>query len=138
MLDGGAEGGAQPVPDDCLVYRLIKRNWVKPAEFGDRDRPTSEAFSDASDGYMSVFLADEMSASGKTVDDLLKTFDIYPYCCWWTAGALVQLRQVIVRQPIEAFPGHGGVRDISGRRSAGTRRKLAMAAKWYITPTEVS
>jgi hypothetical protein len=127
----GREDFAEPdiprVPsDDCLLYRLIRPDWVMP----DGGRPKSQAFSDhPADGALSMFLSDEMEAAGKTVADLGKLWPGYRVC-WITVGQVCALGQEVVRDPIEQFPGHAAVRDRSGRRSAGTRARLAKAVKW--------
>jgi hypothetical protein len=113
--------------DECLVYRLIKPEWVTP----DGSRPKSQAFSDhRDDGALSVFLSDEMDAEGKTVADLRKLMPGYSVC-----GASVAefraLRQTITRDPTDLFPGHAAVRDVTGKRSGGTRSKLAKVVRWY-------
>src|SRR5262249_7478461 len=113
-------------PDGCLLYRMIRPDWVVP----DGSRPKSQAFSDhPQDGALSAFLSDEMEAAGKTVADLRKLWPGYLVCSI-TVGEVRALGQAIERQPIDEFPGHAAVRDLSGRRSAGTRVKLAKAVRW--------
>lgn len=112
--------------DHCLLYRLIRPDWVAP----DGNRPKSQAFSDhPADGALSMFLSDEMEAAGKTVADLAKLWPGYRVC-GITVGQVRALGQQVVRDPIEEFPGHAAVRDLTGRRSGGTRAKLAKAVKW--------
>src|SRR5512135_2279935 len=120
----------QEIGDDCVVYRLIRPDRIKS-----NGRPSSQNFSDsASDGYMSVFLSDEMAQEGRTVEDLLKGWPGYK-ACWFTAAQLWnELHQVLVRRPIPDFPGHAGVRDTRGRRSNRTRSLMAEAARWYERP----
>lgn len=136
MPDGG-ESTSRPIPAECRVHRLIKGAWVKPAEFGDGDRPTSQSFSDSDeDGCMSVFLADDMDRAGVTVVDLLKCFPEYEYCCSWTVKQLNDLGETVVRQPIDEFPGHAGVaRSTGGSRGAKARRRLAVQAEWSVGPS---
>lgn len=128
-------GTEDPVPDDCVVYRILK----DPDDIKETGEVKTTAFSNSSpqegeseeDTYMSVFLADEMKAAGKTVDDLL---------AWWpkgpvkvapfTAGELRALGEEVSRHPIEDFPGHGGVRRSDRkRRSGGQKKNLARRAK---------
>jgi hypothetical protein len=118
------------VPDECRLYRLVRPDWIK----ADGERPTSQAFADhPSDGAMSVYLADEMERAGVTVDDLLARWEGYSVC-WFTAGELRKLGQIVSRDADGVFPGHGAVRDRTGRRSARTRSDLARLARWHISP----
>ena len=113
--------------DECLVYRLIKPEWIAP----DGTRPKSQAFSDhPEDGALSVFLSDEMEAGGKTVSDLKQLMPGYSVC-GATVAEFRTLGQVIVRDPIDVFPGHAAVRDVTGKRSGGARSKLAKTVRWY-------
>lgn len=132
----GADLTVRPVAVDCRAYRLIRAEWVMSADVDGVVRPSSQSFTDSSiDGFMSVFLSDEMELDGKTVDDLLKCYPAYPYCCWWTAVELGELGQVVVRQKVEDFPGHAGVRSTDGsRRTQSVRRRMATAATWHQIP----
>ena len=72
----------------------------------------------------------QMEAAGNTVADLGSLWPGYRVC-GITVGQVRALGQQVVRDPIKEFPGHAAVRDLTGRRSAGTRAKLAKAVKWY-------
>lgn len=116
--------------DECRVFRLIRTDWVV-----DGARPSSQAFADHREsGKMSVYLEDEITAAGFSPNDLTLTVPEYHdyLVCWWTAGVVRALGQVIERDPNLHFPGHALIADEKGKRSAGTRKKLATAAQWLI------
>jgi len=118
--------------DDCRAFRLIRPDWVMDDE--GVKRPTSQAFADsAEDGKLSVFLEDEIRAAGKSPEDLLGLAEFPRYrLCWIRVGALRSLDQLIERDPQPIFPGHALVSNVNkGRRSTGTRRKIAFAVRWW-------
>lgn len=125
------------VPDkidrSCRAFRLIKPEWVKtdltPI------RPSSVAFQDhPEDGAMSVYLEDEILLAGLSVEELQKGWDGY----WVFALTVGELReafgQEVVRDPQPKFPGHGAVRDISGKRSPKKRSRMAEACALVLKP----
>jgi hypothetical protein len=119
--------------DEVEAYRFVRkahlhRN-VEPFV------PGSGEFSDSSDGSgMSVFLRDEMDKAGKTWREIEAA--IFPtevgqrVPCVLTLGQLREHGQDVVRESIDEFPGHAEVLDSRGKRSTGTRSKLAKAARW--------
>ena len=50
--------------------------------------------------------------------------------CYHMVHEYRDLNQTVSREPIDDFPGHANVRDRRGKRSAGTKSKLALSAKW--------
>jgi hypothetical protein len=123
------EESQQPVPDDCVAFRLIKPEWVKP----DGQRPTSQAFQDhPRSGAMSVYLEDEIHEAGRSPVELLDLWPGYRLCHITVGRLREEFGQVIDRVPDDSFPGHALVRDPAGKRSAGTRSRLASAVTWYI------
>jgi hypothetical protein len=110
---------------------LIRPDWVK-SEDG-KERPSSQAFSNSKeDGSMSVFLEDQIAAEGSTIEDILKKQPGYR-ACWWTAKELRnEFGQVIAREPVDDFPGHGGVKHTTGTSRPGSvRTKMAIKARWH-------
>lgn len=74
---------------------------------------------------MSVFLADEIQQGGYLPTDLQKHWAGY----WIFSLSVDQLReefgQVVSRDPQPEFPGHALVKDPSGKRTQGTRSRMA-------------
>lgn len=124
-----------PIKDDCLVYRLIRPDWIKVGVDG-RLRPKSQAFSNSSeDGTMSVFLADGIEFAGLSLDDILghEMWRGTAYSCWQLPAGLlrVDLGQTIVRDPIPEIFGHGAVSHPgANRRPDGVRAKMALLGCW--------
>jgi len=81
---------------------------------------------------MSVFLSDDMERAGKTLEDLLKAWPGYRVCSFTVDELRDCYGQEVVRMPIDEFPGHAEVIDTSGKRSSGTRSKMARGA--YLHP----
>jgi hypothetical protein len=120
-------GGLRP---DGRVFRLIRRDHVVPLEHGGT-RPQSGEFSDSSyDGAMSVFVEDWIVARGETVAGLRAKFP-GRRVSWMRVREYTELNQVIGNEPQDDFfPGHAGVRDLGGKRSAGTKTKMAVQSRW--------
>jgi hypothetical protein len=47
-----------------------------------------------------------------------------------TAAEYREFGQVITVAPDDAFPGHANVNDARGKRSAGTRTRMAKRVRW--------
>lgn len=127
------EGVPDEVPDDCIVYRVVMRQGVKPD-----GTPGSGSFSDKADEdgshyYMSVHFEDEMRVAGKNVEDLKAhwnsngdRYTVYQF----TAGELRGEREKLWRDPNDEFPGHGACkRHDNSERTRGQKRNLAKIAK---------
>jgi hypothetical protein len=124
----------EEIDGSCRAFRLIKPDWMKtdltPV------RPSSVAFQDhPEDHAMSVYLEDEILLSGLSVEELQKNWDGY----WVFSVTVGELRetfgQVVTRDPQPGFPGHGAVRDSSGKRSAGKRSRMAAACVLVLEPS---
>lgn len=129
-----ADDSDSPIPDDCLVYRVLN----DPEQIKETGQPKSSGFSNSSpqegeaedDCYMSVFLEDQMAAANKTTSDLLEWWGRPAKIAVFTAGDLRALGEAVARHPIPQFPGHGGVyREDKKRRSGGQKNNLVKAAK---------
>ncbi|MFJ6515923.1 hypothetical protein ACIQMO_07485 [Streptomyces sp. NPDC091406] len=117
---------------------MLKPDWIRPVDGESGRRISSNAMaSSSSDGGMSVFLAEDVSSAGRTIEELfdLPMFAAYSAACSWNAGSLRGLGQEIERDPVDYFPGHALVRDPKGKRSLGIKRRLATSADWYIHRT---
>ncbi|MGH3569455.1 MAG: hypothetical protein ACRDRH_26250 [Pseudonocardia sp.] len=128
-----ADGVSHDVPDDCVVYRVVKREDVK----GD-GTPGSGSFSDKAgeDGshyYMSVYFEDEMRAAGKNVNDLQNHWnsDNDRYIVYQFAAAELRVKgEKLWREPNDEFPGHGACKRCDdSERTRGQKRSLAKLAK---------
>jgi len=96
-----------------------------------RLRPQSSEFSDSrEDGAMSVFVEDWVLAANETLESLLRRFP-GSRMSWLYASEYQKENQVVEAAPQDDFfPGHAVVRDRGGKRSAGTRTRLARASQW--------
>lgn len=128
-----ADGASQNVADDCVVYRVVKREDVKSD-----GTPGSGSFSDKADEdgshyYMSVYFEDEMRAVGKNVHDLQNhwnsdgdRYTVYQF----TTAELRARGEKLWRDPNDEFPGHGACkRRDDSERTRGQKRNLAKIAK---------
>ena len=112
------------VPDDCIVYRMVRRDELKP-----NGQYNSPNFTDK-EGYMSVNFEDEMRAAGKTADDLEEHWGPAYEAVSFIAGDLRKMGEKVWRVPVEDFPGHGGVkRADDSKRTVSQKRDLAKEAK---------
>lgn len=117
------------VPQDCTVYRVAKKAYIKP-----NGKPQSDCFSDKGDDadsyYMSVYFSDEMKLAGKTVTDLQRHWgDAYTVLAF-SAAALRDQGEHIWREPNDEFPGHGGCKRADrSERTRGQKRNLAKLAQ---------
>jgi len=123
-------GNDEEISEDCKALRLVRSDWIK-----DNDKPSSIAFQDRREsGAMSIFLEDDILNDGESVENLLALWPNYRIC-YLTVGELrSEFKQEIERKNIDEFPGHALVRDLSGKRSQGTRSRMAQKARWYYQP----
>ena len=79
---------------------------------------------------MSVYLADEVIASGRSAESVLVS---YPDCglVALRADTIRELNLTIRRHPLTGEPAHA---EVCGKKSKSVRRKLAEAAQWVIPP----
>jgi hypothetical protein len=89
-------------------------------------RPTSAAFDNDSDGEpMSILIAMVMTEFGLSSADALDGHPGYALASI-TAGTARECNQKVVREP-----AHGLV---VGQKTQATRRRLARASRWIVTP----
>ena len=117
------------VPQDCIVYRVAKKAYIKPD-----GTPQSDCFSDKGHDedsyYMSVYFSDEMESAGKTVTDLQQHWgDAYTVLAL-SSAELRDQGERIWRDPNNEFPGHGACKRADGsERTRGQKRCIARIAK---------
>ena len=125
---------AEDISDHIRVFRVIRRTDVVTLDDGGT-RPQSCCFSDHSDdGAMSVYLEDDIMSAGKKPEDLLQLWGSSYQLCYHTAKQYRELGQIITRAPNETFPGHANVSDVTGKRTAARKSKLARSAAWFDDP----
>jgi len=120
------------IEDSTRVYRRISRLHVDSDPTSvDGYKITSAAFTDPSDGtQMSVHVGDTLSNRSLKVSSLL---DLHPAAGLVSISAkeIRDLGLIIVRVPLPNDPAHA---EIHGRKSKGTRRSLAKAARMEVLP----
>jgi hypothetical protein len=122
---------------ECRALRLVRPDWMKVELVP--PRPSSQAFQDRPESQaMSVYLADDIVAAGRSIDELQKLWEGY----WIFSLTINQLRddfgQEVIRDPQANFPGHALVRDPSGKRSAGKRSRMAANCILALQPSNES
>lgn len=118
---------SSPIDDSCIAYRLVRPDWVKP-----NSPPTAVIFQDhPEDGYMSVFLADKMADDGVTVEQLAAKLPGYRVCEISVAD-LRRHGEIVTRNEDPFFPGHANCKNDNGKRTNGTRNKIAGCARWTV------
>jgi hypothetical protein len=85
---------------------------------------------------MSVYMEDELLAAGRSLEDLRKRWEGY----WIFSLTVGQLKnefgQEVLRDPQPDFPGHGLVRDPTGKRSQSKRSRMAASCELVCGPYE--
>jgi hypothetical protein len=118
------------IPPDCMVYRLVPKDKIKPD-----GTPQSNCFSDkaAEDGssyYMSVYFSDEMQLAGKSVSDLQQAWGPKYTALAFSAEELRKQGERLWRDSRGEFPGHGACKRADGaERTQGQKRNLAKIAR---------
>jgi len=132
VASGPSDENSGKIDGSCRVFRLVKSEWVKddlsPPE------PSSVAFQDKDDG-MSVFVEDAILAAGRSIEELQKHWG---NGYWVFSLTAEQLRdnfdQEVILDSKSDFPGHGLVRDNKGKRSQGTRSRMAKTCVLVLRP----
>lgn len=110
------------IPDAAELWRLVPPNWQVPDGMGGL-RPSSAAFQDSKDGTpMSVFLADQVRASGRGLKDVLSTFPGYMIASF-SAGFARTLGLSIARDPTPQEPAHAVV---VGKKTKWVRNQFVL------------
>ena len=132
-----AEAGEtiQAIDDSVRALRLVKAEWVK-VDLSPRI-PSSQAFQDRREsGAMSVYMEDELRAVGRSLEDLRKRWEGY----WIFSLTVGQLKnefgQDAPSRSAARLPGHGLVRDPTGKRSQGKRSRMAASCELVCGPYE--
>lgn len=120
------------IANTANLWRRIPPEWIVWDENSGRLRPTSKAFQDHPDGTpMSVLLADVVTDSGRTAEDVLVGHSGYSLVCF-CAGFARQCGQGVARDPNSDEPAHAVV---FGKKTGSVRSRLAKAASWVIYPS---
>ncbi len=129
--DGTGYSDDLSIPDDAVLWRRVTpEQCVKDTSSGEY-RPSSAAFKDHPDGSpMSVLLADEVEASGRSAESVLAAYKGYGLVAF-TAGLVRELGLGIVRSPLDYEPAHA---EVFGRKTRSVRRTLARRCEWVIRP----
>jgi hypothetical protein len=118
------------IPQDCMVYRLAKRDDIKPDGTPKSSCFSDKAEEDGSSNYMSVFFSDEMQAAGKSVLELQQAWGSKYTVLAFRAAELREQGERLWRDPIDTFPGHGACKRANGaNRSLPQKRNLAKMAR---------
>lgn len=120
---------ADELAPDWRALRFVKwPDWVK--EVDGIPRPMSVAFQDKLGG-MSIFVEELVTRADRTVEQLMAVFP-GSWLCYLTIDELVnEFKQVVTVDPVDLFPGHALVQDQNGKRSQGTRSRMAQRARWH-------
>lgn len=122
------------IPDTSDLWRRIHPTWIIYDENLKSWRPTTQAFNDDSEGGpMSVVLAPEVLASGRTSKDILARFTGYSLAAI-SAALARELDQGIKRDPEPEEPAHAVV---VGKKTSSVRKTFSRKARWEIPPTEL-
>jgi hypothetical protein len=124
----------EDLPATARVIRVIRAvDITEPDETG-AVRPKSSNFSDGREegNGMSVFLEPDILAAHRDPYELLDLpfFSGGSRLSWLLMSDYRNEGQTITRKPIPEFPGHAEVKDLKGRRSAGTRSRMAHRSTW--------
>ena len=118
------------IPPDCTVYRLAKKEDIKPDGTPKSSCFSDKAEEDGSSNYMSVYFSDEIQAAGKSVLDLQQTWGSKYTVLAFGATDLRDQGEQLWRDPIDEFPGHGACKRADGtNRTLRQKRNLAKIAR---------
>ncbi|HVX60815.1 MAG TPA: hypothetical protein VHC19_09440 [Pirellulales bacterium] len=119
------------IADVAVLWRRIPPwHFVLDENIG-RFRPSSAAFENHPNGSpMSVVLADEVAASGRSPQDVLAGHARFALAAF-TAGLARQCQQGVMREPLLEEPAHAVV---FGEKRKRIRQLLAKSATWEVPP----
>jgi hypothetical protein len=121
------------IPDDSDLWRRIHPDWIVYDENLKAWRLSSQAFNDDSEGGpMSVVLAPEVLASGRTPIDILARFRGYGSAAVRAALAR-ELNQGVKRDPEPDEPAHAVV---VGKKTSSVRKSFSRGARWEVSPPD--
>lgn len=122
------------IEDHFELWRRIPPKHVVFDNNSGELRPTSAAFDNDPDGEpMSILIAPVMTELGLSSANAIDGHPGFALASI-TAGLARECSQKLVRDPLENEPAHGLV---VGRKTQGTRRRLARASRWIIRPSTV-
>jgi hypothetical protein len=118
------------IPPDCTVYRLAKKEDIKPDGTPKSSCFSDKAEEDGSANYMSVYFSDEIQAAGKSVLDLQEAWGSKYTVLAFRAEDLREEGERLWRDAIDQFPGHGACKRADGaNRTLRQKRNLAKIAR---------
>ena len=121
------------IPDASDLWRRIHPTWVIYDENLRAWRVSSQAFNDDSEGGpMSVVLAPEVLAAGRTSKDILARFMGYSLAAVKAALAR-ELNQGVKRAPEPDEPAHAVV---VGKKTSSVRKSFSRGARWEVPPPD--
>ena len=131
-MAGGGYTDDPAISDDAALWRRIHpKQWIIDHNRGGVLRPTSQAFTDSSDGTpMSVLLAEIVTASNRTSRDALVGYEDYALASI-TAGFAREWNQGITPAPEQYEPAHAFV---FGQKTRALQRAFARTAAWVVPP----
>ena len=119
------------IRDDAALWRIIHPLWIVRDDNKRGWRISSGAFDDSTDGSpLSVLLAEIITSTGRTADDLLMRFAGHGLATITAAMARAQ-RQGVARTPRPDELAHASV---FGKKTRSVKRALAQAANWVHFP----
>jgi hypothetical protein len=119
------------ISDSYELWRRVHPMQVVQEEDSGAVRPTSQAFSDPSDGTpMSVYLAEGGTCGGRTPDEVIARFPGYGLVAL-SVQVVRQLGLRIRRRPLPDEPMHA---EVYGQKTTRVRKALAKVSTWLIRP----
>lgn len=122
---------AAEVPDDCTVFRVVKKADIKPDGTPESGCFADKAADDGSSNYMSVYFSDEIEDAKLSVRDLQEKWgsDIYTVVAFHVAVLRAEGER-LWRDPNDDFVGHGACKRLGdSTRTRSQKRRLAKLSK---------
>ena len=120
------------ISDSEGLWRRIHPIWAVPDKTLGKVRVSSAAFDDSADGSpLSVLIERLVKESGRTVDDVMDSYDGY-FLASINSGDARQLGLGIEHTPTTEEPAHGSVH---GKKTKSVKSKLAKRAQWVVAPS---
>lgn len=132
-MEGGSYVDDCTILDEAELWRRIPLNcnWIVQDDNMGTLRVSSAAFNDSRDGSpLSVQLADVVTESGRTAEDVLAAYPGYTMAAI-TAGNARSNKQGVARTPTPDEPAHASV---FGKKTGAVKSGLAKSARWVIPP----